>query len=93
MGTVFVTAALALPFWLGMARHRGKENAYQTGAGLLVVTLLGFFVLPARAGYLALLLCFCAGIGISAIHVLSWSIIPDVAEYDEMNGGQRREGF
>jgi GPH family glycoside/pentoside/hexuronide:cation symporter len=33
-----------------------------------------------------------AGIGVSAIHVLTWAIIPDAVEVDELITGQRHEG-
>ena len=34
-----------------------------------------------------------AGIGVSAIHVLTWAIIPDAVEVDELATGQRHEGI
>ena len=34
-----------------------------------------------------------AGIGVSAVHVLTWAIIPDAIEVDELATGQRHEGI
>jgi GPH family glycoside/pentoside/hexuronide:cation symporter len=34
-----------------------------------------------------------AGIGVSAAHVLPWSIIPDAIEWDELQTGERHEGM
>jgi GPH family glycoside/pentoside/hexuronide:cation symporter len=34
-----------------------------------------------------------AGIGVSAIHVLTWAIIPDAVEVDELTTGHRHEGI
>ena len=34
-----------------------------------------------------------AGIGVSAIHILTWAIIPDAIEVDELATGQRHEGI
>jgi GPH family glycoside/pentoside/hexuronide:cation symporter len=34
-----------------------------------------------------------AGIGVGAVHVLPWSIIPDAIEWDELETGQRHEGM
>jgi GPH family glycoside/pentoside/hexuronide:cation symporter len=42
---------------------------------------------------LILTLCILAGIGVSAAHVLPWSIIPDAVEWDEYNTGKRHEGM
>ena len=38
-------------------------------------------------------LCVLAGIGVSAAHVLPWSIIPDAVEWDEWQTGERHEGM
>jgi GPH family glycoside/pentoside/hexuronide:cation symporter len=38
-------------------------------------------------------LCALAGIGVSAAHVLPWSIIPDAIEWDEWKTGERHEGM
>ena len=37
---------------------------------------------------LILLLCVLAGIGVSAAHVIPWSIIPDAIEYGELKNRQ-----
>jgi GPH family glycoside/pentoside/hexuronide:cation symporter len=34
-----------------------------------------------------------AGVGIGAVHVLPWSMIPDAVEWDEYETGQRHEGM
>jgi GPH family glycoside/pentoside/hexuronide:cation symporter len=40
-----------------------------------------------------LFLCVLAGIGVSAAHVIPWSIIPDAIEYGELKTGKRYEGM
>ena len=37
-------------------------------------------------------LCVLSGIGVSAAHVLPWSMIPDAVEYGEWKTGERHEG-
>jgi GPH family glycoside/pentoside/hexuronide:cation symporter len=34
-----------------------------------------------------------AGIGVSAMHVMPWAIIPDAIEYGELQSGKRNEGM
>jgi GPH family glycoside/pentoside/hexuronide:cation symporter len=34
-----------------------------------------------------------AGVGVAAVHVLPWSIIPDAIEWDEVETGERHEGM
>lgn len=93
LGLIFVTAAIFLPFWLWLSRRLGKKAAYVSGAMLLMFTLLALFIIPSDAVTPAYILCFFAGIGVSAIHVLPWAIIPDVVEFDELKSGRRREGL
>jgi GPH family glycoside/pentoside/hexuronide:cation symporter len=38
-------------------------------------------------------LCVLAGIGVSAMHVMPWAILPDAIEYGEMQSGERNEGI
>jgi GPH family glycoside/pentoside/hexuronide:cation symporter len=39
-----------------------------------------------------LVLATLAGIGVSAAHVIPWSIMPDAVEWDELQTGERHEG-
>ena len=38
-------------------------------------------------------LCFLAGLGVGAAHVLPWAMIPDAIEVDEFKTGKRHEGM
>ncbi len=94
MATIFVTAIFALPLWEWAARRWDKRLAYILGISFwavvqLVLVLLG----PGDAIIWLLLLSFLAGIGVSAAHVLPWSIIPDAIEWDEWQTGNRHEGI
>jgi len=48
---------------------------------------------PATSFTFILVIAVLAGIGVSAVHVLTWSIIPDAVEVDELATGQRHEGI
>ena len=48
---------------------------------------------PASSLTLLLFLCVLAGVGVSAAHVLPWSILPDAIEWGEMQTGERHEGM
>ncbi len=94
MGTIFITALLVLPLWEWASRRWNKRLAYIVGIAfwasvqLVIVTLKSSDSL----GFL-LILCALAGIGVSAAHVLPWSIIPDAIEWDEWQTGERHEGM
>jgi glycoside/pentoside/hexuronide:cation symporter, GPH family len=94
MGTIFVTAIVALPLWGFLARTWGKKTAYIAGvvfwaAVQLVLISLG----PATPLPVLVALCALAGVGVGAAHVLPWSILPDAIEWDEWRTGKRHEGM
>jgi GPH family glycoside/pentoside/hexuronide:cation symporter len=94
MGTIFVTAILALPLWNWVSRRWNKRLAYIAGIAFwaavqLVIITLG----PSTPLGVLLALCALAGIGVAAAHVLPWSILPDAIEWDEWKTGNRHEGM
>ena len=93
MATIFVTALLALPLWEWAARRWDKRLAYIAGVAFWAVVQLALVSLgPSDPLSWLLGLCVLAGIGVSAAHVLPWSIIPDAIEWDEWQTGLRHEG-
>jgi GPH family glycoside/pentoside/hexuronide:cation symporter len=94
LGAIFITALLVLPFWEWVTRKTDKRKAYIAGMIFLSVIMISLSFLAPSAGMpLVLLLAILAGIGVSAIHVLTWAIIPDAVEVDELATGQRHEGI
>ncbi len=94
MAAIFVTAIFALPFWQWASRRYSKRWAYVAGVAFWAVVQIVLITLNASSGLsLILLLCVLAGIGVSAAHVLPWSIIPDAIEWGELQTGQRHEGM
>lgn len=94
MATIFVVAMLALPFWERISRRWNKRWAYISGIAFLAVVLLVLSSLTPQTGLLfIMILCVLAGIGVSAMHVMPWAIIPDAIEYGEWQSGERQEGM
>jgi GPH family glycoside/pentoside/hexuronide:cation symporter len=94
MGTIFVTAIIALPLWVWAARHWNKRLAYIIGIAFWAVVQLVMVTLgPSSSLSWIIMLCLMAGIGVSAAHVLTWAIIPDAIEWDELQTGERHEGM
>lgn len=94
MATIFVVAMLALPLWEFISRRLNKRWAYISGIGFLAVVLLVLSSLtPQTSMTFIMILCVLAGIGVSAMHVMPWAIIPDAIEYGEWKTGQRQEGM
>jgi GPH family glycoside/pentoside/hexuronide:cation symporter len=93
-GVIFSVAILALPLWTWTSRKLNKRLAYIIGLAFLAVVLLALINLTSTTPlYLILILCVLAGIGVSAAHLIPWSILPDAIEYGELKTGERHEGM
>jgi len=94
MASIFVIAMFALPLWTWVSGRLNKRIAYIIGVAFLAVVLLLLVTLtPSTPLNFIIILCILAGIGVSAAHVMPWSIIPDAIEYDELITGERHEGM
>jgi GPH family glycoside/pentoside/hexuronide:cation symporter len=94
MGTIFVAAIAALPFWNWLARIWNKRSTYIAGVSFWTVIQLAIITLgPSSPLALLMAMCVLAGIGVGAAHVLPWSILPDAIEWDEWKTGERHEGM
>lgn len=91
---VFVTAILVLPLWVWLSKRTDKRRSYIFGMLFLsgvMVTLV--FIDPSLGLPVVLGLAALAGVGVSAVHVLPWAMIPDAVEVDELETGARHEGM
>jgi len=94
MASIFVVAIIFLPFWEWVSRRLNKRKAYIAGIAFWAVVQLVLVTLtPASPLALILFLCVLAGIGVSAAHILPWSMMPDAIEWGEMKTGERHEGM
>jgi glycoside/pentoside/hexuronide:cation symporter, GPH family len=94
MGSIMVSAILALPFWNWLAQRINKKFAYIAGITFWAVVQMVIITLGASTPLAVLLiLCVLAGVGVAAAHVLPWSILPDSIECDEWRTGERHEGM
>lgn len=93
MGAIFITAILALPVWNHLSRRWNKRTAYVAGIAFWAAVQLVLITLnPETNIAFVFALCILAGIGVSAAHILPWSILPDAVEWDEWQTGERHEG-
>lgn len=93
-GTVFISALVVLPFWLWISRKTDKRKAYIAGMLFLSAVMCALiFISPALGLPVIIILAALAGIGVSAVHVLTWAMIPDAVEVDELTSGHRHEGI
>ena len=94
-GLLFSMSIVALPLWTYLSRQKGKRFA--CAAGLLVISIsLVLLVQTAPAGRVSfslILLTLSTGVGLSAITLLPWAMLPDVIEFDQLHNKQKREGL
>lgn len=94
LGLLFGTAVLSFPAWGRVSALWGKRTALT--AGLLIVAgavlALVRFAPPGGVGPTLLVLTILAGVGLAAVMMLPWAMLPDVVEFDELAYGRRREG-
>lgn len=94
MGTLFISAIIALPFWNMISKKGNKRIAYIIGVAFWAAVMCVLILLtPATPLWVLLIMCVLAGVGLSAAQVLPWAIIPDAIEWDEYQTGERHEGI
>jgi len=94
MAAIFVTAMVALPLWLWVSKRWSKRWAYVAGVAFwAIVQIVLVLVGPTTGMAVVYGLCVLAGVGVAAVHVLPWAMIPDAVEYDEWRTGERHEGM
>ena len=93
-GAVFITAIIVLPFWVWISQRTDKRQSYIYGMFFFIAVMITLGFLDPSLGFSVVigLACF-AGIGVSATHVLTWAMIPDAVEVDELQSGARHEGM
>lgn len=92
MAVPLVIAVAATPLWVRVSGSLGKQRAYIISAVYFMIPLFLCLVIPAGNIPFFLIVIVLMGVGISASQVLTFSILPDVVEVDEMKNGVRREG-
>jgi glycoside/pentoside/hexuronide:cation symporter, GPH family len=90
LGLLFGVAVLAFPLWTALAARSGKRAALAWGLGLLASGLLLIALGPRSLFFGVVALC---GVGLSAVMMFPWAMLPDVVEFDELASGRRREGL
>src|SRR5699024_11346548 len=86
-----VTAVLIAPLWTVISNKYGKRNTYIWGALFTLIVLGCVLIVPEKHIIITLFLFF-VGIALSALQIISMSLIPDVIYFDEYENNIRREG-
>jgi len=92
MAIPLVFAVVVTPLWVKLSNKLGKQKTYIISAIYFLVPLAACLFIPAGSIPVIIAVIILIGVGISASQVLTFSILPDVVEVDELKNGTRREG-
>jgi sugar (Glycoside-Pentoside-Hexuronide) transporter len=93
MAIPLVIAVVVTPLWVNMSNRIGKQRTYIISAIYFLIPLISCIFLPEGKMIPIIIVVVLIGAGISASQVLTFSILPDVVEVDELKNGVRREGI
>jgi len=90
---LFVSAVLAFPLWLTVAKKSSKKTAFISGLIVFCASLLGIYFFKDLAPVHLIILIGVAGLGMSTFSLFPWAMVPDTVEYSQWKTGIRQEGF
>lgn len=94
LGAILLLSILSFPVWSMIAARIGKAPALALGIAVYGVFLALVPVVP-RDGMTPLFAFACAmsGLGVSAINLFPWAMLPDAVDMDAAAHGRPREGL
>ena len=94
LGGIFLLSILSFPLWSWIGTRLGKPQALVVGI-LVYGVFLGLVPFLPRDPNAPLFYgaCAFAGIGISAINLFPWAMLPDAVDMDAADNGRPREGL
>lgn len=85
--------ALALPFWLAVARGRDKATIFLLGSVWWIVSSISLaLVQPDWPRWIIYVFVPLVGVGYAVVDLMPWSMVGEVIDEDELQSGERREG-
>jgi len=88
-----VVAVCAIPLWLRLSSRIGKKWSYFVALIWSTISLAAIFFARPESLIPIVILFGIAGAAYGAMWILSFSILADIIDYDELKSGERREGI
>lgn len=93
LGSLLVMQVLSMPVHIRISKRYGKTMPLKIGFGIWSIALIAaLFVQPEQSRAFIYIIAALSGIGTSASVFVPWSILPEIADVDEMICTRRREG-
>ncbi|MFZ5354141.1 MAG: MFS transporter [Bacillota bacterium] len=94
LGALLVVQVVAMPVHIKLSKRYGKTMPLKVGFGVWTAALIAaLFVNEGQSSALVYGIAILSGIGTSAAVFVPWSILPEIADVDEMISTRRREGI
>ena len=94
LGTLLLTQLLVMPLHIKLSQKFSKTTPLRFGYTLWIIALfVTLFIQPTSPGFLIYLIAVLCGFGTAASVLVPWSILPEIADVDEMITTRRREGI
>ena len=93
-GTAQIIGMVSIPFWIYVAKRLQKHNCYKIGLGLIAIACCCNFFVDAQVPLLFVYTAFAIfGLGFTATQVSTWSMLPDIIQWDAIKYGALRGGI
>jgi len=94
MGSILITQLIFIGIFSQLALKKGKTAPAYISAGIwIAASVVIAFLKPATPDIVVISICSLIGIGGAGCNLFSWSVLPDIADVDELITGRRREGL
>lgn len=91
LGILTGMLTLSIPLWTVVMKRSSKRLAFLIGTGIAALAYLLIWLAPQQPGAIMPLLAL-LGLGIGAIYLSTWAMMPDTVEFGEWRTGVRAEG-
>lgn len=94
MAAILVVQLVFIIIFSKVAQRFGKKVPGIIAATVWVITSIVMFMFsPNTPDMVIILVCAFIGVGAAGCNLVSWSILPDISDVDELMTGKRREGL
>ena len=94
MGSILITQLIFIGIFSQVAQKKGKTTPAYISASLWIAASIAIvFLTPATPDIIVISICSLIGVGSAGCNLFSWSVLPDIADVDELITGRRREGL
>ncbi|MBN1115931.1 MAG: MFS transporter [Bacteroidales bacterium] len=94
MASILITQLVFIGIFSYVAQKTDKTIPAYISAGIwITASIIIMFFTPFTSNSIVISVCSLIGVGGAGCNIFSWSVLPDIADVDELITGRRREGL